>query len=231
MLVAARKAQYSEANAQSRSNSDDLAKEHSSKENSMIRKALWLSATSAFLTLFAVGGHAEDRVVNVFNWSDYIDTSIVDDFTKETGIKVVYDVFDSNEILETKLLAGGSGYDIVVPTANFLARQIQAGVFQKLDKSKLPNLANMWDVVSQRTAKYDPGNEYSINYMWGTVGLGYNKKKVKEALGTDKIDRWEVFFKPENLAKLAGCGVYVLDSPTDILPVTLRYLGLDPASN
>src|SRR6187397_2834611 len=111
----------------------------------MIRKALWLSATSAFLTLFTVGGHAEDRVVNVYNWSDYIDDSIIADFTKETGIKVVYDVFDSNEILETKLLAGGSGYDIVVPTSNFLIRQIEAGVYQKLDKSKLPNLVNEWD--------------------------------------------------------------------------------------
>ncbi|RVD40248.1 extracellular solute-binding protein, partial [Mesorhizobium sp. M4A.F.Ca.ET.020.02.1.1] len=131
----------------------------------MTRKALWLSATSAFLTLFTIGGHAEDRVVNVFNWSDYIDSSIIDDFTKETGIKVVYDTFDSNEILETKLLAGGSGYDVVVPSGNFLARQIQAGVFQKLDRSKLPNLSNMWDTVQERTAKYDPGNEYSINYM------------------------------------------------------------------
>jgi putrescine transport system substrate-binding protein len=196
----------------------------------MIGTLLRLAAAPAAVLAMTLATAAQERTVNVYNWSDYIDTSIVDDFTKETGIKVVYDVFDSNEILETKLLAGGSGYDIVVPTANFLARQIQAGVFQKLDKSKLPNLANMWDVVSQRTAKYDPGNEYSINYMWGTVGLGYNKKKVKEALGTDKIDSWDVFFKPENLAKLAGCGVYVLDSPTDILPVTLRYLGLDPES-
>src|SRR5438094_734604 len=134
---------------------DRPAREHSPKENSMIRKALLLSATSAFLTLFTAGGHADDRVVNVYNWSDYIDSSIIDDFTKKTGIKVVYDTFDSNEILETKLLAGGSGYDVVVPSANFLARQIQAGVFQKLDKSKLANISNMWDVISQRTAKYD----------------------------------------------------------------------------
>ncbi|RUT83336.1 extracellular solute-binding protein, partial [Mesorhizobium sp. USDA-HM6] len=111
----------------------------------MIRKALWLSATSVFLALLTPAGHAEDRVVNVFNWSDYIDPTIIEDCTKKTGIKVVYDTFDSNEILETKLLAGGSGYDVVVPSGNFLARQIQAGVFQKLDKSKLPNLSNMWD--------------------------------------------------------------------------------------
>jgi putrescine transport system substrate-binding protein len=194
----------------------------------MIRKAFRLSATSAFLALFTLGAHAQDRVVNVYNWSDYIDSSIIDDFTKETGIKVTYDTFDSNELLETKLLAGGSGYDVVVPTANFLARQIQAGVFQKLDKSKLPNISNMWDVILERTAKYDPGNEYSINYMWGTVGLGYNVKKVQEALGTDKIDSWDVFFNPEKLAKLKDCGVYVLDSPSDVLPNVFKYLGIDP---
>ena len=171
----------------------------------MIRKALWLSATSAFLTLFTVGGHAAGPRRQRLQLVGLYRQSIIDDFTKETGIKVVYDTIDSNEILETKLLAGGSGYDVVVPTASpFLARQIQAGVFQKLDKSKLPNISNMWDVVSERVAKYDPGNEYSVNYMWGTAGIGYNVKKVKEALGIDKIDSWDVFFKPENIAKLEG---------------------------
>jgi putrescine transport system substrate-binding protein len=196
----------------------------------MISKVSLLSAVTAMALSFAVGANAQERVVNVYNWSDYIDQSILEDFTKETGIKVVYDVFDSNEILETKLLAGGSGYDVVVPTANFLARQIEAGVFQKLDKSKLPNLSNMWDVVDERTAKYDPGNEYSINYMWGTVGIGYNTGKVKEALGLDVIDSWDVIFKPENIAKLAACGVYVLDSPTDVIPTVFTYLGMDPES-
>lgn len=197
----------------------------------MNRRALWLTAASALVAIVATAANAQERVVNVYNWSDYIDSSIIEDFTKETGIKVVYDVYDSNEILETKLLAGGSGYDVVVPTASpFLARQIQAGVYQKLDKSKLPNLANMWDVVSERTAAYDPGNEYSVNYMWGTVGIGYNQKKIKEALGVDKIDSWDVVFKPEQLAKLADCGVYVLDSPTDIIPTTMMYLGLKPQS-
>jgi putrescine transport system substrate-binding protein len=197
----------------------------------MIRKALLMSAApliAAAVTLSAA--QAQEKVVNVLNWSDYIDPSIIDDFTKETGIKVTYDVFDSNEILETKLLAGGSGYDVVVPTGNFLARQIEAGVFQKLDKSKLPNISNMWDLVQQRTAKYDPGNEYSVNYMWGTVGLGYNTKKIQDALGVDKLDSWSFFFDPEKLKKLADCGVYVLDSPTDILPTTLLYLGLSPES-
>ena len=165
----------------------------------MIRKALWLSATSAFLTLFTVGGHAEDSVVNVYNWSDYIDSSILDDFTKETGIKVVYDIYDSNEMLETKLLAGGSGYDVVVPSGNFLARQIQAGVFQKLDKSKLPNLANMWDPVSKRTGTYDPGNEYAVDYMWGTTASATTSRRSRQRSAPTPIDSWDVIFKPESL--------------------------------
>ena len=194
-----------------------------------MRPHIWLASTVAVVSALLAGtAVAEDKVVNVYNWSDYIDQSIIEDFTKETGIKVVYDVFDSNDILETKLLAGGTGYDIVVPTGNFLGRQIQAGVFQKLDKSKLPNLSNMWDVVSQRTAVYDPGNEYSINYMWGTVGIGYNVKKIKEVLGTDKVDSWAVVFDPENMKKLESCGVFMLDSSQDIIPTALHYLGLDP---
>ncbi|MCG7506762.1 polyamine ABC transporter substrate-binding protein [Mesorhizobium retamae] len=198
----------------------------------MIRKAIWLAATAVLLTLPTAGAQAQERVVNVYNWSDYIDQSIIADFTKETGIKVVYDVYDSNEILETKLLAGGSGYDVVVPTATpFLVRQIAAGVYQKLDKSKLPNLKNMWDVVQERVAAFDPGNEYSVNYMWGTTGIGYNTKKIKEALGVDAIDSWDTVFKPENLAKLKDCGVMMLDSPTDILPTALNYLKIDPNSN
>ncbi|MGE0283601.1 MAG: polyamine ABC transporter substrate-binding protein [Rhizobiaceae bacterium] len=196
----------------------------------MFRKACSLSAVSLIATLVTFSATAQEKVVNVFNWSDYIDESILADFTKETGIKVVYDVFDSNEILETKLLAGGTGYDVVVPSAHFLSRQIQAGVFQKLDKSKLPNLSNMWDVIAQRTALYDPGNEYSINYMWGTTGIGYNTKKVKDALGLDKIDSWDVVFKPENISKLKDCGVHILDQSSDIVPTALHYLGLDPNS-
>ncbi|RWL49335.1 MAG: polyamine ABC transporter substrate-binding protein [Mesorhizobium sp.] len=196
----------------------------------MIGKRLFWSATLLFAGVFTVSAYAADKVVNVYNWSDYFDPSVLNEFTTATGIKVVYDTFDSNEMLETKLLAGGSGYDVVVPSASFLARQIHAGVFQKLDKSKLPNISNMWDVISRRTSKYDPGNEYSVNYMWGTVGLGYNVKKVQAALGTDKIDSWSFFFDPEKLKKLADCGVYVIDSPAEILPITLNYLGLDPES-
>jgi putrescine transport system substrate-binding protein len=195
----------------------------------MIRKALHLSAVSLGVAV-ATSAFAQDRVVNVYNWSDYIDDSIIQEFTEKTGIRVVYDVFDSNELLETKLLAGGSGYDVVVPTGSFLARQIQAGVFQKLDKEQLPNLANMWDVITERTDKYDPGGEYSINYMWGTVGIGYNVQKAAEILGTEKIDSWDVLFKPENAEKFASCGIYMLDSPSDIIPIVLNYLGMDPNS-
>src|SRR5215831_14539257 len=169
------------------------------------------------------------RVVNVYNWSDYINPGVIEDFTKETGIEVRYDTFDSNDTLEAKLLAGRSGYDVVVPTAYFLERQIKAGVFQKLDKSKVPNLANMWPEISQRLAAYDPGNQYAVNYMWGTTGIGYNVKKARELLGANgKIDSWDIVFKPENLAKFKDCGVHLLDSSDDILSAALHYLGLDP---
>ena len=172
------------------------------------------------------------RVVNVYNWSDYIAPEVLKEFTRDTGIEVTYDTFDSNDTLETKLLAGKSGYDVVVPSANFMQQQIKAGVFQKLDKSKLPNLANAWPEITQRLAAYDPGNQYAVNYMWGTVGIGYNVKKAQGALGADaKIDSWDIVFKPENIAKFKACGVHMLDSADDILPTALKHLGLDPNSS
>jgi putrescine transport system substrate-binding protein len=172
------------------------------------------------------------RVVNVYNWSDYIEPKVIEDFTKETGIKVQYDTFDSNETLETKLLAGKSGYDVVVPTGYFLERQIKAGVFQKLDKSKLRNLRNVWPEIASRLAAYDPGNQYAVNYMWGTTGIGFNVKAVRERLGsTGKIDSWEIVFKPDNLAKFRDCGIHMLDSADDIIPAALHFLGLNPNSN
>jgi putrescine transport system substrate-binding protein len=174
--------------------------------------------------------HAE-RVVNVYNWSDYIDPAVIEAFTKETGITVRYDTFDANETLETKLLAGKSGYDIVVPTAYFLQRQIAAGVFQKLDKSQLPNLVNAWPQIAAKLAFYDPDNQYAVNYMWGTTGIGYNVKKIQEILGpAARIDSWDVVFQPEILAKFQGCGIHMLDSVDDIVPAALHYLGLDPNS-
>lgn len=189
-----------------------------------------LAILGSVATVALAGGTAEaaDKVVKVYNWSDYIDPSILTDFTKETGIKVVYDVFDSNEVLETKLLAGHTGYDVVVPTATFLSRQIKAGVFQKLDKSKIPNLKNAWPEVYNRVAVYDPGNEYAVNWMWGTTGVGYNEAKIKERMPDAPVNSLDLIFKPEIAAKFKDCGIYVLDSPEDILPVALNYLGLDP---
>jgi putrescine transport system substrate-binding protein len=172
---------------------------------------------------------AADRMVNFYNWSDYIDPTVLADFTAQTGIRVQYDTFDSNDILETKLLAGKSGYDLVVPTAYFLERQIKAGVFQKLDKSKLPNLVNAWDDIARRLAAYDPGNEYAVNYMWGTTGIGYNVGKARAILGTQAaIDSWDVVFKPEIIARFKDCGVYMLDSSDDVLSAALHYISLDP---
>ena len=166
-----------------------------------LRKML-VAAALAALSLAVRPAGAQERTVNFYNWSNYIAPGVLEDFTKETGIKVVYDTFDANETLETRLLAGKSGYDVVVPTAYFLQRQIKANVFQKLDKSKLPNLANAWPMVTKELATYDPGNNYGANYMWGTTGIGYNVKTAEKILGPGaKIDSWDMVFKPENLAK------------------------------
>ncbi|MBR1121806.1 polyamine ABC transporter substrate-binding protein [Bradyrhizobium lablabi] len=187
-------------------------------------------AVAAILSLATPAG-AQERVVHFYNWSNYMAPGVLEDFTKETGIKVVYDTFDANETLETRLLAGKSGYDVVVPTGYFLQRQIMAKVFLPLDKSKLPNLANVWPFVTKQLAAYDPGNNYGANYMWGTTGIGYNVKTAEKILGPGaKIDSWDMVFKPENLAKFRDCGVHMLDSPDDILPAAMSYLGIDPNS-
>lgn len=198
----------------------------------MLRRTFVAFSLLAFGVAAAAPSQAQqERVVHFFNWSSYMAPDTLDNFTKETGIKVVYDTFDSNETLETRLMAGQSGYDLVVPTAYFLQRQIKANIFQKLDKSKLPNLTHAWPEVTSRLAVYDPGNQFAANYMWGTTGIGYNVKAMKQALGeTGTIDSWEVVFKPELLSKFKDCGVHMLDSPDDILPAALNYLGLDPNS-
>jgi putrescine transport system substrate-binding protein len=188
----------------------------------MIKRML---GTAAALAVTASIAMAEDKVVHVYNWSDYIDEEILKEFEAETGIKVVYDVFDSNDILETKLLAGSSGYDVVVPSGTFLQRQIQAGVFMPLDKSKLSNIGNMWDAISERTAKFDPGGEHAVNYMWGTTGIGYNTVAAKERLGSETIDSWSVIFDPEKIAKFSDCGVHMLDAADEMIPAALNYLG------
>lgn len=173
----------------------------------------------------------DDKTVHIYNWSDYIAEDTIAKFEKETGYKVVYDVYDSNEVLEAKLLAGNSGYDVVVPTSQFLQRQIAAGVYQPLDKSKLPNLKNMDESLMKAAAAYDPDNAHSVIYMWGTTGIGYNVDKVKERLGEDPpVNSWALIFDPQYAAKLADCGITLLDSATDVLPSALAYLGLDPTS-
>jgi putrescine transport system substrate-binding protein len=197
-----------------------------------MKRGLSLAAVIAgILAVSMPFAQAQQRSVNFYNWSNYMAPGVLEQFTKETGIKVTYDTFDANETLETRLLAGKSGYDVVVPTAYFLQRQIAANIFQKLDKSKLPNLANAWPEVTKRLAVYDPGNSFAANYMWGTTGIGYNVKKVQEILGADaKIDSWSIVFEPENLAKFKDCGIHMLDSADDIFPAALSYLGLDPNS-
>ncbi|NQD38286.1 extracellular solute-binding protein [Permianibacter sp. IMCC34836] len=174
----------------------------------------------------APAASSEEKVVHVYNWSDYIDDTVLADFEKETGIKVVYDVFDSNEVVEAKLLAGSTGFDVVVPSGSFLGRQIQAGVFQPLDKSKLTNWGNLDPALMKRLENYDPGNQYALPYLWGTTGIGYNVKKVKEVLGENApVDSWDLVFKPENISKLKACGVAFLDAQSEILPPVLNYLG------
>lgn len=169
--------------------------------------------------------------VRVYNWSDYIDEDLLTKFTEETGIKIVYDVFDSNDVLEAKLLAGKSGYDVVVPSGSFLQRQISIGIFQKLDKSQLPNLVNAWDTVTEQTEQFDPGNQYSVNYMWGTTGIGVNVGKVQEILGEDApLDSAKLMFDPAYASKLAECGIYMLDASDEVIPTVLSMLGEDPNS-
>jgi len=182
-------------------------------------------------SLFCATSVQADQTVRIYNWSDYIAEDTIPNFTEQTKIKVVYDVFDSNETLEAKLLSGNSGYDVVVPTSNFLSKQIKAGAFQKLDKSKLPNLVHLDPILMKQLQKADPGNEYAIPYMWGTNGIGYNEKKVKEILGEDApLNSWDLVFNPKYASKLTKCGIAMLDSADEIMPLALNYIGLPPDS-
>jgi putrescine transport system substrate-binding protein len=191
---------------------------------------LTLAATLAFAALSTGVALAQEKVVNVYNWNDYVDPKVLEDFTKETGIKVIYDTYDNNEIVETKMLAGKSGYDIVVPSAPFLQRMVEAGVFQPLDLAKLPNHKNLWPEIMNRLKTYDPGNRFAVPYLWGTIGLGVNVAKVKERLGGQVPQSWDLLLDPKISAKLKDCGIHVLDGPEDVLPNVLRALKLDPNS-
>ncbi|MFT6464831.1 MAG: putrescine transport system substrate-binding protein [Halopseudomonas sp.] len=195
-------------------------------------KTLLAAACTMTLTTLTFSGaaHAEGSV-NVYNWSDYIAEDTIANFEKETGINVTYDVFDSNEVLEAKLLSGSSGFDIVVPSNQFLGKQIKAGAFMPLDRSKLKNWDNLDPTLLKALENNDPGNKYAFPYLWGTTGIGYNEAKVKAALGEDApVNSWDLVFKPENIEKLASCGVAFLDAPAEIIPSALFYAGLDPNS-
>ncbi len=189
-----------------------------------------LALAVGFSVLAAPALASEEPVLNIYNWSDYIADDTISNFEAETGIKVNYDVFDGNEVLEAKLLTGSTGYDIVVPTAYFLERQIQAGLFMKLDKSKLPNIVNLDPTIMKVVQTADPGNDYAVDYMWGTSGLGYNVDKIAERMPDAPIDSWDMIFKPEIISKFTDCGVTVLDAPTEMVPAALNYLGIDPKS-
>jgi putrescine transport system substrate-binding protein len=192
---------------------------------------LYTAVTLITTAVMAPLSHAEE-VLNFYNWSDYIGEETIANFEKEFNIKVRYDVYDSNEALESKLLAGNSGYDLVVPTSNFMALQIKAGIFRKLDKAQLPNLKNLDPSLMRSLQKKDPGNQYGVPYLWGTTGLGYNPAKVAEVLGKDvPVDSWSLVFEPENMEKLAKCGVTFLDSSDEMYPFTMLYKGQDPNSN
>ena len=197
-----------------------------------------LTVMLAAAVLAACGGKddkaadgASSKTLNVYNWSDYIAEDTIPNFEQQSGVKVTYDVFDSDEMVETKLLAGSSGYDVVVPSLSFLGRQIQAGVFLPLDKSKIPNLKNLDPAMLKRIEQQDPGNQYAVPYLWGTSGIGYNVDKIKAIFGDTAVTgSWDVVFKPENAAKLKDCGITVLDTPSELIPIALNYLGEDPHS-
>lgn len=206
----------------------------------MSRPIQWLPAAAALVSLAACGGRgdggksgtvaAEEKVLNVYNWTDYIGATTIADFEAKTGIKVTYDTYDSNEILETKLLTGNTGYDVVFPTSTIVGRMAKVGVFLKLDKARLPNLSNLDPEAMRQVAINDPGNVHTIAYMWGTTGIGYSPAMVKKVLGTDTIDSWSAVFDPATASRLAKCGITMLDAPEDVIETAEIYLGGDPGN-
>lgn len=183
------------------------------------------------LASFSISAVAQAKKLHIYNWSDYIAPDTIKNFENKTGIRVTYDVFDSNEVLDGKLMSGNTGFDIVFPSDSFLARQIHANIYQPLDKSKLSNYSHLDPSLMKLMAIHDPNNTYSVPYMWQSTGIGYNVEKVKQALGTDApLDSWDLVFKVENLQKLHQCGVAFLDAPSEVYPTVLNYLGRDPNS-
>ena len=170
----------------------------------------------------------EEAFVNLYTWNDYLAPDTIANFERKTGIKVRVAYFDSNETLESRILTGHSGFDVVVPTAPFLQRQIQSGAYQAFDKKRLPNLANLDSGIMAKLALNDPGNAHAIVYAWGTYGLGFNQKMVAAALPTTPIDSWRLIFDPEFASRLAKCGINIVDEPTGVIRVVLKYLGREP---
>lgn len=169
-------------------------------------------------------------MLNIYSWSDYIAPDTVANFEKETGIKVRYDTYDSNEVLETKLLTGHTNYDVVVPTDTFFARLLHAGAFRRIDSEEIPNRKNLDPEIMSRMALLDPGNAYAVPYLWSTAGLGYDVDKLGTRLGKVPVDSWGILFDPRNAARLSDCGISVIDSPSEVVAAALLYLGRDPTS-
>ena len=189
--------------------------------------AVSLGALAA--TCLAPGARA-DGELNIYNWSDYIGENTIANFEKEYNVKVRYDTYDGNETLEAKLVVGNTGYDIVFPSSSFFARQIKTGLYQKLDRSKLSNWSNLDQWVLKQQAAYDPGNAYAVPYMWGTNGFTYNVDMIKERMPDAPLDSLRMMFDPEVVSKFQDCGVSWLDSPEDVFPLALAYMGKDPTS-
>jgi putrescine transport system substrate-binding protein len=199
----------------------------------LMGKLLTGLAMAGLMTFAATSAQAqEEKVLNIYNWSDYIAEDTIQNFEKETGIKVRYDTFDNNEIVHAKLVAGKTGYDIVVPSSGWAKLQMEGGLLRKLDKAQLPNLKNLDPDIQSQIASLDPGNQYLVNWLWGYTTIGINTAKVKAALGAEPMPAnvWELFFNPKYVSKLKSCGVSVLDSASEVLPPALHYLGKDPFS-
>jgi putrescine transport system substrate-binding protein len=197
-----------------------------------LRPLLAAACAAAFALMAPAAQAQEEKVLNVYNWSDYIGEDIIKKFESETGIKVRYDNFDNNEIVHAKLVAGKTGYDVIVPSSNWAKLQIDGGLLQKLDKSKIPNLKNVDPAINGQLSKMDPGNDYLVNWLWGYTTVGINVDKVKAALGSTPMpaSAWELVFNPEYISKLKGCGVSFLDSATEVIPAALHHLGKPPFS-
>ena len=195
--------------------------------NPLLRSLAACAAATLLAWAAPAAAQEEEKVLNVYNWSDYIAEDTIANFEKETGIKVRYDNFDNNEILHAKLVAGKTGYDVVVPSSNWAKLQIDGGLLRKLDKAQIPNLKNLDPAVQAALAKMDPGNDYMVNWLWGYTTVGINVDKVKATLGSMPMpdNVWDLVFKPEYISKLKGCGVSFLDSATEVVPAALHYLG------